>query len=99
MGQQWEFNNVSLNTKAWQVIEVSDLGIPKTRGSNIEIPYRHGKMNTRKAYDERSLMFNMMVKGVDFVCGEVPLGKSGDVQLHAPLVFLFLIFVKIYMRV
>lgn len=92
MGQQWEYNGISLNTKAWQVIEVSGLGTPKTRGNNIEIPYKNGKRNTKKYYDEKPLIFGMVVNGVDPITGIVPAGKTGNEQLHDNIDYLNLIF-------
>lgn len=94
-GQTWQFNGVSLNTKAWSVIEVPEgIGTPGLRGSNLQVPFQNGKRWIKKRYDERIVMLPMWVRGLDPLTGKLPNGKSENEMLYDNIDYLSSVFGK-----
>ncbi|ETA82289.1 phage tail domain-containing protein [Youngiibacter fragilis] len=63
----WLFNGMTLsNHSKWDVEEVIEgIGIPKVRGSNLQVPFQHGTRWVKKRYDRRKMVFSMWIKGKD----------------------------------
>ena len=94
-GQTWQFNGVSLNSKAWSVIEVPEgLGTPGLRGNNIQVPFQNGKRWIKKRYEERIVMLLMWVRGLDSLTGKLPSGKSENDVLYENIDYLSSVFGK-----
>jgi len=94
-GQRWEFNGISLHTKAWSVIEVPEgIGTPGLRGTNIQIPFKNGKKFIKKRYSERNVMMAMWVRGLDSITGAIPEGKSEKELLYENIDYLSSVFGK-----
>ncbi|ETA80636.1 phage tail domain-containing protein [Youngiibacter fragilis] len=93
--QTWQFNGVSLNTKAWSVIEVPEgIGTPGLRGSNLQVPFQNGKRWIKKRYDERIVMLPMWVRGLDSLTGKLPSGMSENEALYDNIDYLSGVFGK-----
>jgi hypothetical protein len=63
--EKWEFNVTDLSSnESWGVESVLEgVGIPKYRGSNIQVPFQHGTRWIKKRYDRRKVVLSMWVKG------------------------------------
>jgi len=93
--QKWEFNGISLHTKAWSVIEVPEgIGTPGLRGTNIQVPFKNGKKFIKKRYSERAVMMAMWVRGLDPITGAIPEGKSEKELLYENIDYLSSVFGK-----
>jgi len=94
-GQKWEFNGISLHTKAWSVIEVPEgIGTPGLRGTNLQVPFKNGKRFIKKRYNERTVMMAMWVRGLDPITGAIPEGKSEKELLYENMDYLSSVFGK-----
>lgn len=94
-GQKWEFNGISLHTKAWSVIEVPEgIGTLGLRGTNLQVPFKNGKKFIKKRYNERTVMIAMWVKGLDPITGAIPEGKSAKELLYENMDYLSCVFGK-----
>jgi Phage tail protein. len=65
--ENWSFNGCSLSSKGkWDVEAVIEgIGIPKFRGSDLQVPFQHGKRWIKKRFDRRKLVLSMWIKGAD----------------------------------
>ena len=61
----WTFNGVELSSYGkWDVEEVLEgIGVPKYRGSNLQVPFQHGNRWIKKRYDHRKIILSMWIKG------------------------------------
>lgn len=67
MTENWSFNGCALSSKGkWDVEAVIEgIGIPKFRGSDLQVPFQHGKRWIKKRFDRRKLVLSMWIKGSD----------------------------------
>jgi len=66
MGRElWIFNGVELTKYGkWDIEEIIEgIGVPKYRGSNLQVPFQHGNRWVKKRYDRRKVVFSMWIKG------------------------------------
>ena len=69
MTENWSFNGCALSSKGkWDVEAVIEgIGIPKFRGSDLQVPFQHGKRWIKKRFDRRKVVLSMWIKGTDRV--------------------------------
>lgn len=67
MTEIWEFNGLSLTSnRKWDVESaIEGVGIPKYRGSDLQVPFQHGKRWVKKRFDRRKVVLSMWIKGTD----------------------------------
>lgn len=64
--EKWSFNGNDLTSGNWGVENVLEgIGIPKYRGSNLQMPFQHGTRWVKKRYDRRKVVLSMWVKGTN----------------------------------
>lgn len=63
--EKWTFNGADLASKGkWGIEEVLEgIGIPKYRGSDIQVPFQHGKRWIKKRFDRRRVVLSMWIRG------------------------------------
>lgn len=61
----WVYNGLELSSKGkWDVEEVLEgIGVPKHRGSDIQIPFHNGNKWIKKRFDSRKMVLSMWIKG------------------------------------
>ena len=69
MTENWSFNGFALTSRGkWDVEAVIEgIGIPKFRGSDLQVPFQHGKRWIKKRFDRRKVVLSMWIKGTDRV--------------------------------
>lgn len=67
--EQWSFHGTDLSVRGkWDVEEVLEgIGIPPYRGSDLGVPFQHGKRWIKKRFDRRKVVLSMWIKGKDRV--------------------------------
>ena len=65
--EQWSFHGTDLSIRGkWDVEEVLEgIGIPPYRGSDLGVPYQHGKRWIKKRFDRRKVVLSMWIKGAN----------------------------------
>jgi len=65
--ETWTLNGCALSSRGkWDVEAVIEgIGIPKFRGSDLQVPFQHGKRWIKKRFDRRKLVLSMWIKGAD----------------------------------
>jgi len=58
---EWIFGTTNLSELGYLIVLEDYLNAPEKRGDNIFIPYRHGRIYTKKFYDERVMSFGLTV--------------------------------------
>lgn len=77
MPQLWHFGGIALNTPAWNVEQISEgIGVPGKRGENLQVPFLSGRRWKKKIFDDRHVILNFWVRGVDKTTGLVPAGQT-----------------------
>lgn len=63
--EQWSFHGMDLSARGkWDVEEVLEgIGIPAYRGSDLGVPFQHGKRWIKKRFDRRKVVLSMWIKG------------------------------------
>lgn len=63
--EKWTFNGFDLTSDGkWDVEEVLEgVGIPKFRGSDLQMPFQHGTRWIKKKFDRRKVVLSMWVRG------------------------------------
>jgi len=90
---KWDFNGISLCTKAWYVEEVLDgIGPPGFRGENLQVPFQNGTRHVKKRYNKKNMILGMWVVGCDKVTGRVPDGMTMMESLEQNIEYLSSLF-------
>lgn len=65
--EEWIFHGMSLSQRGkWDVEEVLEgIGIPRYRGSDLQVPFSHGSRWIKKRFDRRKVVLSMWIKGKD----------------------------------
>jgi len=65
--EQWNFHGTDLSVRGkWDVEEVLEgIGIPPYRGSDLGVPFQHGKRWIKKRFDRRKVVLSMWIKGAN----------------------------------
>ena len=65
--EQWIFHGMSLSQRGkWDAEEVLEgIGIPRYRGSDLQVPFAHGSRWIKKRFDRRKVVLSMWIKGKD----------------------------------
>lgn len=65
--EQWSFHGTDLSIRGkWDVEEVLEgIGIPPYRGSDLGVPFQHGKRWIKKRFDRRKVVLSMWIKGAN----------------------------------
>ena len=65
MAENWTFNGFALTSRGKRAIEevIEGIGIPKYRGSDLQVPFQHGKRWIKKRFDSRKVVLSMWIKG------------------------------------
>lgn len=73
----WEWNGLSLNTRAWDVRALgAEEQVPPRRNENIVVPHRTGRTSVQKFIDERVYPLAGFVKGCDSNLGGAMSGSA-----------------------
>ena len=69
MTENWSFNGFALTSRGKWAVEavIEGIGIPKFRGSDLQVPFQHGKRWIKKRFDRRKVVLSMWIKGTDRV--------------------------------
>lgn len=67
MSEQWTFHGLALSArKKWDVEGVLEgIGIPRYRGSDLQVPFQHGRRWIKKRFDRRKVVLSMWIRGKD----------------------------------
>lgn len=90
--EEWMYNDVELNSKAWGIQSVDGLSTPSLRGSNLQVPFANGNRWIKKRYDSKIIMLNMYALGVNETSGLITIGMTQFEQLDANIDYLLKIF-------
>ena len=65
MAENWTFNGFALTVRGKRAVEevIEGIGIPKYRGSDLQVPFQHGKRWIKKRFDSRKVVLSMWIKG------------------------------------
>ena len=65
MAENWTFNGFALTVRGKRAVEevIEGVGIPKYRGSDLQVPFQHGKRWIKKRFDSRKVVLSMWIKG------------------------------------
>lgn len=61
--KNWKFGGTLLDDFGVVTLLDDVLGTPERRGENIVIPFRQGRVHTRKYYDQRTILLGVLITG------------------------------------
>jgi phage-related protein len=67
LAESWTFNGLALTARGKRAVEevIEGVGIPKYRGSDLQVPFQHGSRWIKKRFDSRKVVLSMWIKGKD----------------------------------
>lgn len=61
--KNWTFRGTALDDFGVVTLLDDVFDAPERRGENLKIPHRHGRIHTRKYYDQRTLLLGITIRG------------------------------------
>ena len=58
---EWSFRGTNLDALGFVTLVSDSLKMPKRRGDNVLVPFRHGRFFTRKYFEQRTLSLGLEI--------------------------------------